>query len=378
MRRVLDCHEISKLPSFLAWKLYLPYTVFRFRRVRTICDMPCTLGERGGRDRPLQTLDPDRFSHGSQCRRKAGEPRCPPRPTAGLRRAGRANLRALSALRGEVGIYSAMTSMVMATSTPRMPFPLHVGCLVNGLCRERRRELQDQPIGPNYVNSAVLLIWGELDMKLPSVSVVMPALNEAQNIPHVFARMPLDVHEVILVDGFSVDETVAVARQLRPDVRVIQQSRKGKGNALACGIAVATGDVIALVDADGSADPGEIPRFVEALINGADFAKGTRFAEGGGSADITRLRSYGNYALRLFLTLATAGITQIFAMASTSSGGDMQRFWAWTLLHRRDPVVMDGFGVMASRSRPSFTFVSPTLGLKSLKSPASSTHESMV
>ncbi len=137
-------------------------------------------------------------------------------------------------------------------------------------------------------------------MELPSVSVVVPALNEAQNIPHVFARMPLDVHEIILVDGFSVDETVAVARQLRPDVRVIQQSRKGKGNALACGIAVATGDVIALVDADGSADPSEIPRFVEALINGADFAKGTRFAEGGGSADITRLRSYGNYALTAF------------------------------------------------------------------------------
>lgn len=137
-------------------------------------------------------------------------------------------------------------------------------------------------------------------MKSPSVSVVVPALNEAQNIPHVFARMPPDLHEVILVDGFSVDGTVAVARQLRPDVRVIRQSRKGKGNALACGIAVATGDVIALVDADGSADPGEIPRFVEALMDGADFAKGTRFADGGGSADITRLRSYGNYALTAF------------------------------------------------------------------------------
>jgi glycosyltransferase involved in cell wall biosynthesis len=137
-------------------------------------------------------------------------------------------------------------------------------------------------------------------MELPSVSVVVPALNEAQNIPHVFAQMPLDVHEVVLVDGFSVDETVAVARQLRPDVRVVQQSRMGKGNALACGIAVATGDVIALVDADGSADPGEIPRFVEALMNGADFAKGTRFTEDGGSADITRLRTYGNYALTAF------------------------------------------------------------------------------
>ena len=145
-----------------------------------------------------------------------------------------------------------------------------------------------------------LFMWGEPYMGLPSISVVVPALNEARNIPHVFERIPADVHEVILVDGNSVDETVAVARQLRPDVLVIMQTRRGKGNALACGVAAASGDIVALVDADGSADPGEIPRFVDALLNGADFAKGTRFAEGGGSSDITRLRSYGNYFLTAF------------------------------------------------------------------------------
>ena len=137
-------------------------------------------------------------------------------------------------------------------------------------------------------------------MVLPSVSVVVPALNEARNIPHVFARIPPDVHEVILVDGYSIDGTVAVARQLRPEVRVVRQTRMGKGNALACGIAAATGDIVAMVDADGSADPGEIPQFVEALMNGADFAKGTRFAQGGGSDDITRFRRFGNYFLTGF------------------------------------------------------------------------------
>jgi glycosyltransferase involved in cell wall biosynthesis len=137
-------------------------------------------------------------------------------------------------------------------------------------------------------------------MLLPSVSVVVPALNEARNIPHVFSRMPPDVHEVVLVDGFSVDGTVAIACQLRPDVRIVRQTRSGKGNALACGVAAATGDIVAMVDADGSADPGEIPRFVKALLDGADFAKGTRFVEGGGSSDITRLRSFGNYALTAF------------------------------------------------------------------------------
>ena len=131
----------------------------------------------------------------------------------------------------------------------------------------------------------------------PRVSVVVPTLNEARNLPYVFSRLPADVHEVIVVDGHSVDDTIAVARQLRPDVRVVQQTRWGKGNAVACGFEAATGDVIAMVDADGSADPSEIPKFVDALLSGADFAKGTRFAAGGGSSDITRLRRLGNRLL---------------------------------------------------------------------------------
>jgi glycosyltransferase involved in cell wall biosynthesis len=137
----------------------------------------------------------------------------------------------------------------------------------------------------------------------PRVSVVIPALNEALNIPHVLARMPPNIHEVILVDGYSVDGTVNVTRELWPDVRVVRQSRSGKGNALACGFALATGDIIAMIDADGSADPGEIPRFVQAILDGADFAKGTRFAPGGGSSDITRLRSFGNLVLTKIFNL---------------------------------------------------------------------------
>jgi glycosyltransferase involved in cell wall biosynthesis len=128
----------------------------------------------------------------------------------------------------------------------------------------------------------------------PRVSVVIPTWNEAKNLPHVFALLPDDVHEVILVDGRSVDDTIAVARALRSDVRVVLQNRKGKGNAMACGFAAATGDIVVMLDADGSADPREIPRFVEALVAGADFAKGSRFTNGGGSADITRVREWGN------------------------------------------------------------------------------------
>jgi glycosyltransferase involved in cell wall biosynthesis len=131
----------------------------------------------------------------------------------------------------------------------------------------------------------------------PRVSVVIPTLNEARNLPYVMGELPSDVYEVIVVDGHSVDDTLAVARKLRPDARIVMQTRSGKGNALACGCAVATGDIIAMIDADGSTDAGEIPSFVSVLLDGADFAKGTRFARGGGSEDITRLRALGNRML---------------------------------------------------------------------------------
>src|SRR6202453_126507 len=140
----------------------------------------------------------------------------------------------------------------------------------------------------------------------PQVSVVIPTLNEARNLPHVFAALPGDIHEVIVVDGHSVDDTLAVARRLPPDVRIVMQTRRGKGNALACGVAAATRDIIAMIDADGSTDPNEIPRFVRALLDGADFAKGSRFVRGAGSTDITRLRWLGNRALSAAVTLAYA------------------------------------------------------------------------
>ena len=137
----------------------------------------------------------------------------------------------------------------------------------------------------------------------PRVSVVIPTLNEARNLAHVFAAFPAGLHEVILVDGHSVDGTPDVARRLRPDVRVVNQTRTGKGNALACGFAAATGDIIVMIDADGSTDPAEIPRFVEALTSGADFAKGSRFAPGAGSSDITPLRRLGNKLLGLAVNI---------------------------------------------------------------------------
>lgn len=127
----------------------------------------------------------------------------------------------------------------------------------------------------------------------PRLSIVIPALNEARNLEVVLPQLPA-AHEVILVDGKSVDGTVETARRVMPDIRVVRQTRRGKGNALACGFHAVTGDIIVMFDADGSADPVEIPRFTEALLAGADFAKGSRFREGGGSSDITPIRRLGN------------------------------------------------------------------------------------
>jgi hypothetical protein len=126
------------------------------------------------------------------------------------------------------------------------------------------------------------------------VSVVVPALNEAKNIGHVLSGLPGNIHEVILVDGNSQDDTIDVARRACPSIRVLTQSGRGKGDAFRTGFAAVTGNLVVMLDADGSADPAEIPRFVAALEAGADFAKGSRFLEGGGSADITLLRRLGN------------------------------------------------------------------------------------
>ncbi len=141
------------------------------------------------------------------------------------------------------------------------------------------------------------------ESRRPKVSVVIPAMNEADNLHFILPLLPALVDEVVLVDGRSTDGTVEVAWGLRHDLRVVKQTGKGKGNALAAGFEAASGDIIVMLDADGSADPGEIPRFLDALDQGAHFAKGTRFAPGGGSQDITRLRRAGNAVLTRFVNL---------------------------------------------------------------------------
>jgi glycosyltransferase involved in cell wall biosynthesis len=135
----------------------------------------------------------------------------------------------------------------------------------------------------------------------PSVSVVIPALNEAENLPHVLPLLDGLVDEVIVVDGLSEDDTVEVARRLRSDVRVVEELTPGKGAALRRGFAEARGEIIVALDADGSTRPEEIPAFVGALLAGAEFVKGSRFLQGGGTADMPWIRRWGNAVLTMLV-----------------------------------------------------------------------------
>src|SRR5206468_683090 len=128
-----------------------------------------------------------------------------------------------------------------------------------------------------------------------SVSLVIPAKNEAKNLPFVLNRIPTWVDEVILVDNNSIDDTVAVACSLRPSIKVLGQDRPGRAVALRTGFVAARGEIIVVLDADGSTDPAEIPAFVGALLAGADFVKGSRSPQIGGTHEAESYRRIGNW-----------------------------------------------------------------------------------
>ena len=143
--------------------------------------------------------------------------------------------------------------------------------------------------------SAVPVVTHQLTRAV--VTVVVPTLNEEANIAWVLGRMPRDVDEIIVVDGCSTDRTVEVALRVRRDVVLVSQPARGKGAALLTGIGMATGDIVVMIDADGSMDPAEIPAMVGALFAGADLVKGSRGSSGGESLDFSPVRRLGNWAL---------------------------------------------------------------------------------
>ena len=105
-----------------------------------------------------------------------------------------------------------------------------------------------------------------------SVTVVLPCLNEAESLPAVLAGIPAG-YRALVVDNNSTDGTAEVAREHGADV--VAEARPGYGSAVHAGVVAARTPVVAVLDGDGSLDPGDLPRLVAALDH-ADMVTGRR------------------------------------------------------------------------------------------------------
>lgn len=178
-----------------------------------------------------------------------------------------------------------------------------------------------------------MLSLAQQNQSRPLVSVIIPTLNEAKNLRYVLPYIPDWIYEVIVVDGHSTDDTVEVAQNLYPNVVVVNATKRGKGAALRAGFEAATGDIIVMLDADGSMNPLEISLYVGALISGMDYVKGSRFLQGGGTADMTAIRRLGNWGL-------TIAVRVLFGGEYSDLCYGYNAFWKCTL----DTLELDGDG----------------------------------
>jgi CheY-like chemotaxis protein len=159
----------------------------------------------------------------------------------------------------------------------------------------------------------------------PTVSLIIPTLNEAKNLPLILPYLPMElISEVLLVDGRSTDGTVETARKIMPSIKVVLEKTPGKGAAMLAGYRASKSEIIMVMDADGSNDPREIPRYLNALMLGADFVKGSRFAPGGGTTDMPRIRRLGNAAFVHIVNL-------LFNSTFTDLCYGFHAFWAYSL-----------------------------------------------
>jgi glycosyltransferase involved in cell wall biosynthesis len=105
------------------------------------------------------------------------------------------------------------------------------------------------------------------------VTVVLPCLNEEESLPAVLAAIPSG-YRALVVDNNSTDDTARVAA--RHGAEVVVEPRAGYGSAVHAGVVAASTPVVAVIDADGSMDPADLPRLVAALDAGAHLAIGRR------------------------------------------------------------------------------------------------------
>ena len=130
-----------------------------------------------------------------------------------------------------------------------------------------------------------------------SVSLIIPAMNESATLTSIIDSVPTYVDEIIVIDGRSKDNTFEIASNHPRVNKVIRQRSRGKGAALSLGFAMATCDLVAIIDADGSMNPAELKDFLN-MFPQAEIVKGSRSKKlGGTSADLTIFRDLGNRVL---------------------------------------------------------------------------------
>lgn len=136
------------------------------------------------------------------------------------------------------------------------------------------------------------------------VSLIIPTKNEEGAIGRVLKEVPKKlINEIIVIDGHSEDNTAKEAKtQLRPQKdKFILQKKEGFGSALLEAFKIAKGDVVVIMDGDGSQNPKDIPAFLKKIKEGYTYVMGSRYGRGGRSDDDTLIRFIGNRALT-FLT----------------------------------------------------------------------------
>jgi glycosyltransferase involved in cell wall biosynthesis len=141
--------------------------------------------------------------------------------------------------------------------------------------------------------SYIMSVTNEKQQK-QNITIVIPTMNEVKNIKEVFPNIPDFVDEIVVVDGNSTDGTREEIIKFRKDTKIIIEKPSGKGAAIKTGFKNATGDLIIMMDADGSHNPREITELLKPILNGYDVSKGSRLLPGGGSADFTPFRKLGN------------------------------------------------------------------------------------